>query len=36
MIKPRRMKWAGHITLLGEKRNEHKICVRTSEGETPL
>jgi hypothetical protein len=29
------MRWSGRIRLLGEKRNEHKICVRTSEGETP-
>jgi hypothetical protein len=29
------MIWAGHI-LTGQKRNEHKVCVRKSEGKRPL
>jgi hypothetical protein len=31
-IKSRRMRWAGHIALMGEMRNAHKILVRTPEG----
>jgi hypothetical protein len=27
MIKSRRMRWAGHVELIGEKRNAYKILV---------
>jgi hypothetical protein len=36
MIKSRRMRWLGHITRMGEKRNAYKILVRKPEGKTPL
>jgi hypothetical protein len=36
MIKPRIMRWTENITLLGGTRNEHQICIRTSEGDTQL
>jgi hypothetical protein len=36
ITKPRRMRWAGHITCMGEKRNAYRILVGKSEGKTPL
>jgi hypothetical protein len=36
MIKSRRMRWAGHVTCLGEMRNAKKILVGKSEGKRPL
>jgi hypothetical protein len=35
-IKSRRMKWAGHVTRVGEKRNAYKVLVGKPEGKTPL
>jgi hypothetical protein len=35
MIKPRRMRWAGHIARMGEKRNM-RILVGKPEGMRPL
>jgi hypothetical protein len=32
MIKPRRMRWAGYVALMGEKRNAYRILV----GKKPL
>jgi hypothetical protein len=32
MVKPGRMKWAGHVACLGEKRNAHMILVGKPEG----
>jgi hypothetical protein len=36
MIKSRRMRWAGHLALIGEKRNAYRIFVGKPEGKTPL
>jgi hypothetical protein len=36
MIKSRRMKWAGHVALMGEKRNAYRILVGKPEGKRPL
>jgi hypothetical protein len=36
MIKSRKMRWAGHVTRMGEKRNEYKILVGNPEGKRPL
>jgi hypothetical protein len=35
-IKSRRMRWAGHITRMGAKRNAYRILVRKPEGKRPL
>jgi hypothetical protein len=32
MIKPKRMRWAGHVARMGEKRNAYRILV----GKIPL
>jgi hypothetical protein len=32
----RRMKWAGHVARMGEKRNAYKILVGKPEGKRPL
>jgi hypothetical protein len=36
MIKPRRMKWTGHVARMGEKRNACRILVGKPEGKRPL
>jgi transcription termination factor 2 len=36
MIQSRRMKWAGHVARMGEKRNAYKIFVGEQEGKRPL
>jgi hypothetical protein len=36
MIKSRRMIWAGHVAVMGEKRNACRILVRKPEGKIPL
>jgi hypothetical protein len=36
MIKSRRMRWAGHVTQMGEKRNAYMILVGKPEGKRPL
>jgi hypothetical protein len=36
MIKSRRMKWAGHVARMGEKRNAYVILVGNSERKRPL
>jgi hypothetical protein len=36
MIKSRRMKWAGHVARMGEKRDAYKVLVGKSEGKRPL
>jgi hypothetical protein len=36
MIKSRRMRWAGHVARMGEKRNTYSILVRKPEGKRPL
>jgi hypothetical protein len=34
--KKRRMKWAGHVARMGEKRNAYRILVGNPEGKRPL
>jgi hypothetical protein len=36
MIKSRRMRWAGHVTRMREKRNPYRILVGKPEGKSPL
>jgi hypothetical protein len=36
IIKSRRMEWAGHLALMGEKRNASRLLVGMSEGKRPL
>jgi hypothetical protein len=36
VIKSRRMRWAGHVTRMGEKRDAYRILVRRPEGRRPL
>jgi hypothetical protein len=35
MIKSRRMRWAGHVARMGEKRNAYRILVEKPEGKRP-
>jgi hypothetical protein len=36
MIKSRRMRWAGHVAQMGERRNAYRILVVNPEGKRPL
>jgi hypothetical protein len=36
MIKSRRMKWAGHVARVAEKRNAYRLFVGNPEGHRPL
>jgi hypothetical protein len=36
LIKSRRMRWAGHVARIGEKRNAYRILVGMPEGKRPL
>jgi hypothetical protein len=36
MTKSRRMRWTGHVALMGEKRNAYRILVGKPEGKRPL
>jgi hypothetical protein len=36
MIKPRRMRWAGRVTRMGETRNAYTVLVGKPEGKRPL
>jgi hypothetical protein len=36
MIKSRRMRWAGHVARMGEKRNAYRILVGKPEGRRPV
>jgi hypothetical protein len=36
MIESRRMRWTGHVALMGEKRNSYRILVGKPEGNRPL
>jgi hypothetical protein len=36
IIKSRRMRWAGHVTRMGEKRNVCRLLVGKLEGKRPL
>jgi hypothetical protein len=35
-IKPRRMRWAGHVARMGEKRNAYRLLAGKPKGKTPL
>jgi hypothetical protein len=35
-MKSRRMRWAGHVARMGEKRNMYRLLVRKLQGERPL
>jgi hypothetical protein len=36
IIKSRRMRWAGHVARMREKRNAHRLVVENPEGRRPL
>jgi hypothetical protein len=36
IIRSKRMRWAGHVARMGEKRNAYRIFVGMSEGKKPL
>jgi hypothetical protein len=36
IIKSRRMRWAGHVTRMGERRNAYRLLVGNPEGKRPL
>jgi hypothetical protein len=36
IIKSRRMRWAGHVARMGEKRNAYRLLVGNPEGRRPL
>jgi hypothetical protein len=36
IIKSRRMRWAGHVARMGEKRNAYRLLVEMPEGKRPL
>jgi hypothetical protein len=36
IIKSRRMRWAGHVARMGEKRNTYRLLVGKTEGKRPL
>jgi hypothetical protein len=36
IIKSRKMRWAGHVTRMGEKRNMYRLLVGKLEGKRPL
>jgi hypothetical protein len=36
IIKSRRMRWTGHVGLMGEKRNAYRLLVGKPEGKRPL
>jgi hypothetical protein len=36
IIESRRMRWAGHVTRMGEKRNAYRLLVRKAKGRRPL
>jgi hypothetical protein len=36
MIRLRKMRWAGHVTRMGDERNAYRILVGKPEGKRPL
>jgi len=36
VVKSRRMKWAGHVARMGERRGVHRVLVRKPEGKRQL
>jgi hypothetical protein len=36
VVKPKRMRWVGHVARMGEERGVHRVLVGKSEGKRPL
>ena len=36
VIKSRRMRWAGHVARMGERRGAYRVLVRRPDGKRPL
>ena len=36
VVKPRRMRWVGHVARVGKDRGVHRVLVGKSEGKRPL
>jgi hypothetical protein len=36
VIKSRRMRWAGHVARMGERRGSYRVLVRKPEGKRPF
>ena len=36
VIKPRRMRWAGHVARMGERRGVYRVLVEIPKGKRPL
>jgi hypothetical protein len=36
VIKPRRIRWAGHVERMGKRRGVYRVLVRKPESKTPL
>jgi hypothetical protein len=36
VIKPRRMRWAGHVARMGDRRSTYTVLVGTADGKRPL
>jgi hypothetical protein len=36
VVKPRRMRWAGHVERTGEERDIHRVLVRKPEGKVSI
>ena len=36
VIKPRRMRWAGHMARMGDRRGAHRVVERKPEGKRPI
>jgi len=36
VIEPRRMRWAGHVARVGERRNSYRVLVERPDGRRPL
>jgi hypothetical protein len=36
IIKSRRIRWAGHVEQMGERRNSYRLLARMPEGKRPL
>jgi len=36
VVKPRRMRWTGHVVLMGQGRGVHRVLVGKPEGKRPL
>jgi hypothetical protein len=36
MMKSKRMRWAGHVARMGEKKNAYRLLVGKAEGKRPV